>query len=47
MRISGSGNDGSSVSASTHIGNPAENIGIKANVVLRNIYAALNEDLTL
>lgn len=39
-------NDGSR-ECFTHISDPAENIGIEAYMVLRNIYTALNEDLTL
>jgi hypothetical protein len=31
----------------THAGDPTKDIGIKANMVLRNVYAPLNEDLTL
>jgi hypothetical protein len=46
MRISGR-NDGFECECLTYISDPAENIGMKANMVLRNIYAALNEDLTL
>ena len=46
MRISGR-NDGLEHGCFTYVGDPAENIGMKANMVLRNIYATLNEDLTL
>ncbi len=31
----------------THVGDPTEDIGIEANVVFRNVYTALNEDLPL
>ena len=39
--------EGSNVRCFTHIGDPTKDIGIKADVVLRNVYAALNEDLSL
>jgi hypothetical protein len=31
----------------THIGDPTKDISMEANVVLRDVYAALNENLTL
>ena len=30
-----------------YVGDPAKNVGMKANMVLQNIYVALNENLTL
>lgn len=39
--------EGSNVRCFTHTGDPTKDIGIKADVVLRNVYAALNEDLSL
>lgn len=31
----------------THVGDPTKDIGMETNVVLRDVYAALNEDLAL
>ena len=31
----------------THISNPAEDVGVEANVVLRDVEASLNQDFAL
>ena len=31
----------------TYVSDPTENIGMEADMVLRDVYATLNEDLTL
>ena len=38
---------GSAELHATYVGSPAENIGIEADVVLRDVYATLNKNLTL